>query len=88
MQAIWKFPLDPVLKQEIGVPKDSRILCVQNQNEVPVIWVLVPDVGASVLPTTIFVYVTGKQYEKIEGEYLGTVQLLKGGLVVVHVFVG
>lgn len=87
MQAIWKFPLQCADKNVVEMPRGSQVLCVQNQNEVPCLWALVPDVTPECVTVarTFTIYGTGHQHELISGGYVGTFQL-RGGSLVFHVF--
>jgi hypothetical protein len=87
MQAIWKTVLMP---GEFGVtcrlPKNAKILCVQNQNEKCCIWFINPDVKSDeIVERTFYIYGTGHEHEEIKGRYVGTFQL-GSGLLVFHVF--
>ncbi len=44
MKSIWKYPLELIDVQLIGMPKDAEILAAQMQNGVACLWALVtPD---------------------------------------------
>lgn len=84
MKTIWKYELTANPTTVLEVPFGGQVLCVQNQYELPCIWVLVdPDLPKE--QRTFVLYPTGGSMPDSPGAYLGTVQLLHGGLVL-HVF--
>jgi hypothetical protein len=86
MKSIYKFYLDHPEKNFIFVPIGSKILCVQNQKERAAIWFLVPDTDSVIKQERTFtIYVTGESRERMEGEYVGTIQMDNGNFVY-HVF--
>lgn len=85
MTTIWKFPLNRVDKTTLSIPKDAKILCVQLQYSVPCLWAMVNPENERV-ERTFLIYGTGHEVvDEDVIEYLGTFQLLGGGLVF-HVF--
>jgi hypothetical protein len=86
MKSIYRFYLDYPENNFIFVPVGSKILCVQNQKERVAIWFLVPDTDSIIKQERIFtIYVAGECRERIEGGYVGTVQMDNGNFVY-HVF--
>lgn len=85
MIAIWKFPLPLSGAHEILMPKETEILCAQNQNDKPTIWALV-DTDKPAESRLFRVELTGFEVTgSMDLGYIGTVQLNDGGYVV-HVF--
>ena len=84
MPTIWKFPL--VVSDVTGapMPRGAKVLCVQAQHDVPCIWALV-DPDAPVEPREFRIIGTGHPITDELGPYVGTFQLMGGGLVF-HVF--
>lgn len=94
MKVIWKFELQTVDRQVIKMPLGSKILTVQTQNDVPVLWALVDTDMAPQEDKVIDVYGTGNDVDFLsdgyifpdtEREYIGTYQL-DGGSFIGHVF--
>ena len=100
MKEVWKFPLEVTDLQKIRMPKNSILLTVQAQREVPCLWALVETDKES---EERFIRITGEKTGK-EGEerfiriagtghpvlekisrYIGTFQLAKGSFIG-HVF--
>ena len=86
-KTIWKFPLKIVNDQVIEVPQGAVILTAQAQHDVACLWAVVesdrPTVGRHI-------YIRGTGHEIADaqdGDYVGSVQLLGGGLVY-HIFAG
>lgn len=86
MKTIWKFELEIVDDQSIKLPRDSKILAVQTQNDNPCIWVLVnPDNDKE--KVHIRIIGTGHPIEdNFNGKHIGTFQVLNGSGIF-HVFV-
>lgn len=83
MRTIWKYPITDSPCQEIEMPLNAEILCIQLQDNIPTLWVLVETEE----PKRIFdilTYYTGAYCVDRKGQYIGTYQLT--GLVY-HVFV-
>ena len=84
----WQFFLGPGLGSEhrLEMPLGAKVLTVAVQNGLPTLWARVPDADA---PRELrrFVFVgTGNEGElRASDEYLGTVQLAEGRLVL-HIF--
>ena len=85
MKTIWKYPIES-FNQEIQMPLDTEILCVQLQNNIPTLWALVEteNVKKSLARFDILTYYTGDHQINEKAKYIGTYQL--AGLVY-HVFV-
>jgi hypothetical protein len=83
-QSIWKFPLEIKGLQLQPMPEGAKILCVETQNGQPCIWAMV-DESAPTEIRTIEVFGTGHPIPRGEREYIGTFQMMVGGLVY-HVF--
>lgn len=84
---IYKFPLEVVDFQEVQMPQDSEILCVQTQNNKPCIWAKV-DVEKVDVVKKLCIYGTGQKVnylEQKESRYIGTFQLMNGDFVM-HLF--
>jgi hypothetical protein len=89
-QAIHKYKLEIEFNKVLNVrmPDGAKILTVQAQNEEVCIWAINPQVNAIVPHYSMKqfrMYGTGHDHDKIEGTYLGTVQLANGSLVL-HIF--
>lgn len=86
MRAIWKFPLEIKDEQIVKMPLNSYILCVQEQPENGLcLWAIV-DTSEKRIGCNICIYGTGHKLpdERIERDYIGTVQMKDG--YVWHVF--
>lgn len=85
MKAIWKFPVHTTDAFEIEMPQGATLLAVQTQVGDPQLWALVNPDAPRV--TRAFRVVGTGHYHPDErfGDYVGTYQLLNGGLVF-HVF--
>jgi hypothetical protein len=84
MQTIRKFRLGVEDRVELSLPVGAQVLCVQTQDGVPCLWVLVdPDETPEMRAFRI--YATGQPIDGYPGEYVGTVQSLEGQFVF-HVF--
>lgn len=82
---IYKYDLALVERQDLTLPAGARILSVQNQNEMLVLWALV-DTEALPRQHKILTFLTGWTFRYPETlTYLGTAQF-KNGSLVVHVF--
>lgn len=85
MKKIFKYPIQITDEQVVMMPAGAKILTVQNQKEIPCIWAIV-DPAASLEKVKIRVHGTGHDIKDSERlEYIGTFQILCGGLVF-HVF--
>lgn len=82
-KVIWKFPLLTVGMQNVKMPIDSEILCVQNQNDTPCLWALVyPE--KEIEERCIEMFGTGHNIYcdmGVDRKYLSTIQLNDGELV-------
>jgi hypothetical protein len=89
MRKVYKYPLETTDEQTLTMPKGAKVLTVQNQGEQACIWAVV-DLDAPVNERrTFFTYGTGYPMQEpdvvSEEKYIGTYQLMGGGLVF-HVF--
>lgn len=74
MKTIWKVPIQISDEQQIAIPKDSEILCVQVQYGTPCLWFLCDPQEPNHVKT-IRVFGTGHPVvEKLVGRYIGTFQ--------------
>lgn len=83
---IFKYALPPDTS-EVSMPIGAQVLCVQVQNDVPCLWVLV-DPKAGLVKRRFFTFGTGHAMPHTTypgAHYIGTYQLL-GGQFVGHVF--
>ena len=88
MKVIYKYHIAVADKQEIDLPDDYEILCVQVQKGNVCLWVKhASEKYAPRCNCKILMYGTGHLMSHGEGEYIGTVQLDDGNLVL-HVFEG
>lgn len=83
---IYKFPLMITDRQEILLPRNSKVLSVQEQYGDMTIWVLV-DPSDIKVRKAINIVGTGNPILNDPGEFIGTVQT-NGGSLVWHVFDG
>ena len=84
LKTIHKYPLEVTDYQKIKLPKDSTILTVQTQREVPCIWALV-DIEKEKGERNIRIVGTGHPVHDNVVRYIGTFQLERGSLIF-HVF--
>jgi hypothetical protein len=83
---IWKLPLEVTDEQEVSMPRDAQLLCVQTQRGMPCLWALV-DAGKPAVKRSLLTVGTGHSAPSDIGAYVGTYQLeLQGGMLVFHVF--
>lgn len=85
-KAIWKFELTPD-NNLYEMPKGAKILCVQTQNEKPMVWALV-DPDAEKEKRELIIIPTGAELFSNMADnmlYIGTFQV-GGGSLVFHVF--
>lgn len=80
---IWKFPLEVTDTQDVQIPADSTIICVQSQRDDLTLWAIV-DPACPARPRKIAIHGTGHEVMP-HGKYLGTAQT-HGGKLVWHVF--
>ena len=83
-KTIWKFELATVDFQTIRMPEGAELLTVQLQNGLPCLWALV-DPASKIDLVNIDIFGTGHQMSEGKRNYIGTYQLMGGGLVF-HVF--
>ena len=87
MTTIHKFPLETTDYQNIYLTHGAKVLCVQVQNGIPCVWVLL-DTEEHPVVATVRTYGTGHTIDENtpEESYVGTYQLENGALVF-HVFI-
>jgi hypothetical protein len=85
MTTIYKFPLKLTALQQVDMPAESKILCVQMQRGVPCLWAVVERDAINQWSRTIRMIGTGNEAPNETDAYLGTVQIDDGTLVL-HVF--
>lgn len=85
MTTIYKFPLKLRVLQQVDMPAESKILCVQIQRGAPCIWAVVERGAKNQQSRTIRMIGTGNESPGETDDYIGTVQLDDGALVL-HVF--
>jgi hypothetical protein len=86
MKAVWKYPLSTkVGQQEVVMPVDARILCLQVQNDVPTLWAEVDTTQGQNEARRFCTVLTGFSAIPDKHVYVGTFQL-DGGAFVGHVF--
>ena len=86
MKTIWKFPVGITQIFELKMPSGAKILSVQVQHELPVIWALV-DSDASPVVRTFYVRGTGHSSDGLEhADFVGTFQM-SDGIFAFHLFV-
>lgn len=84
MKAIWKFKLNVTDKQEVEMPKEATILCVDTQAEMLCLWAIV-DPEAAKEKRAIAIVGTGHAMPQETLSYIGTAQM-SGGALIWHVF--
>ena len=84
MKTIYKYALNKTDTQVVQLPLGARIICTQIQFDTPFIWVLIDKNYIDTESVQITIAGTGHDLDD-PGEYVGTVQLLKGEWVF-HVF--
>ena len=82
---IWKYVLELNNIQNIEMPQDAKILCLQTQFFIPCVWALV-DPKAEKEIRTFETFGTGHELnDNYKGKYIGTYQQREGCLIF-HVF--
>jgi len=84
-KSIWKYQLLIKNTQKIEMPKNSEILCVQVQHNIPCIWVMVNLEEQSREFRTFIMHGTGHQFKNNGYTYIGTYQI-EEGLLIFHLF--
>ena len=79
---IYKYPLTQT-RTNIEMPLQSRVLCVQMQNDIPTVWAMIGNEGIKMNRTFVLIP-TGFSTGTLNLDYIGTVQHLDG--IVFHVF--
>ena len=83
MRTIHKFALTRTNK--LHLPADAKPLCVQNQRDVPCLWVEL-DTDKPTVERWFMMYGTGNEMPPhLSLTYIGTVQALQGDLIL-HVY--
>ncbi len=78
---IWKYELEVTYHQTLEIPKDAKLLCVQNQYGHPYLWALV-DPAEDKVERQIRCCGTGHTELNIgHNMYLGTTQMAEGNLI-------
>ncbi len=85
MKIIFKYLLSLDGIQNIRMPKDAKMLCVQVQNHEMCLCVLVDPDSLPKETRHIRIFRTGHKLPDIKLDYIGTVQMLDGDLIW-HVF--
>lgn len=85
-KSIWKFPLDVISYQKISMPINAKILSVQSQNGLPVIWAICNTESEYKEDREFEIVGTGEPFFEDsrfwkEQKYIGTFQLLEGEFV-------
>ena len=83
MQTVWKYKLQETGIQSIEIPIDAIFLKLELQNNIPCIWLFIPETEAKKSDIVIKTYYTGEPISKKDSAYVGT--YAKNGLVS-HVF--
>jgi len=81
---IYKYEIERKDTQVINMTAGAKILSFQVQNGLPVIWALTEEDGPTV-KRRFNLYGTGHTLSDIKQEYIGTVQMFDGDLVL-HLF--
>lgn len=81
---IWKFPLEVVDNQVIGIPEVATILSVQMQRGTACLWAIC-DPSKNAAPRTIEILGTGHPMPEGERKFIDTIQI-NGGSLIFHVF--
>ena len=84
---ILKFPLEVRDRQSVLIPCAAKILSIQVQHGVPVIWALCDDSSVLSEHRYIDMYGTGEKIKGDPGDHIGTFQM-EGGDLVFHAFEG
>lgn len=87
MRTIWKYPLEQITLQDIEMPVNAKILCVQTQGGTPMLWVEV-DIEAPTVSRQIAIFSTGYNFDMCvigRKKYIGTFQQGNGEFVF-HVY--
>jgi hypothetical protein len=93
VKTIWKFELSVMNVQEVKMPCEAKILTVQTQTKLDEInrpyktiniWA-VCQTENKIVDRKIIMYGTGRELPENPGDYIGTVQLNDGQLVL-HVY--
>lgn len=90
MQTIYKYPISPAIQttiRAVSIPKGGRVLSVESQGSVIVLYAMVDHDEKELMEVQVEVYGTGRPVPDTTNLlFLGTVKLFDGGLMY-HVFV-
>lgn len=82
MRTIYKYPLELGASTiTFEVPQGGKVLCVQTQNNMPCVWIDLPDTRAELKYRCFAVFGTGQPMPNINMTYIGTVQTHDGRFV-------
>lgn len=81
MLKVFKYPLKAMAIQKLMLPTNSKILCVENQYDEPVLYVQVNSHFRGEKPINIIVVGTGQPLPELNLEYIGTVMTFTDSLV-------
>lgn len=86
MKRIFKYPVPVDDSFSLELPIGSHILCVQMQKSEPVMWI---ECNPDAIKTVRYFYLfgTGMEVSEKAVRYIGTIQMLAGGLIF-HLFEG
>ena len=92
MKTIHKQLIEVKGEQLITIPKDGKILSIQNQQSINMlcVWYTVDSVLTSnnwYVDKKIYIYGTGETVKEFKGKYFTTVQMANGNLIW-HIFIG
>lgn len=80
MKTIWKFPFPIEDEITLTMPEGARVLAVQMQGNTPCLWALV-DPDAPTKPCRFRLFGTGHPVPEGLGNFIGTFQMMGGGLI-------
>lgn len=85
-KTIYKQVLEATDRQKITIPKGAKFLCAREQMEAPCVW-FECDPQAMLETRVIRIFGTGHDMHPDTGDYIGTI-FLSGGQLVLHVYEG
>ena len=80
MKVIWKYPFEVNSHISLQMPKGAKVLSVQVQKEQPCLWALV-NADNEKETRTFACYGTGHLHDEINGNFIGTFQLINGSFI-------
>ena len=86
MYTVLKYPLEQISKQELTLPVNAKVFAVMEQYGKVILYALVDSSAKDKEVYTIYMYGTGDLVKAKWNDYIGTVMLHSGALVL-HVFV-